>query len=64
MRRIPDNLIGPFKALLAARDELRKAFPELSFALDGNLVGHIGEANSYFRVQVEEITRRIENTRF
>ena len=44
MRPIPANLSGPLKKLMAARDELRQAFSELSFARDGNLVGHIGEA--------------------
>jgi uncharacterized protein DUF6998 len=37
--------IGPIiKRLYGARDELRKAFPELPFPLDGKLVGDIGEA--------------------
>jgi hypothetical protein len=37
--------IGPIiRKLYAARNQLRKAFPKLSFTLDGNLVGDIGEA--------------------
>ena len=55
MRPIPDNLSGPFKKLLSARDELRGAFPELSFALDGNLVGHIGEAIAISEFKLEKL---------
>jgi hypothetical protein len=54
-RPLPDSLRGPFKKLLAARDELRKAFPELSFALDGNLVGHIGEAIAISEFKLERL---------
>ncbi len=44
MRKFPPKIGEILKKLRSARDELKKAFPELRFALDGNLVGDIGEA--------------------
>ena len=44
MKPAPRN-IGPFvQELYHARNKLRQAFPELSFTLDGKLIGDIGEA--------------------
>jgi hypothetical protein len=47
MKRIPRNLGAVIKALYAARNKLRKAFPNLSFTLDGNLVGDIDKARAH-----------------
>lgn len=44
MRPFPKEIEPAIKKLRLARDELKRAFPELRFALDGNLVGDIGEA--------------------
>jgi hypothetical protein len=44
MKQTPRNIGAAIKDLYAARNKLRRAFPELSFTLDGNLVGDIGEA--------------------
>jgi len=44
MKPFPRKIGQILKKLQSARDELRSEFPELRFALDGNLVGDIGEA--------------------
>jgi hypothetical protein len=44
MKQTPRNIGAAIKDIYAARNKLRMAFPELSFTLDGNLVGDIGEA--------------------
>lgn len=44
MRPFPEKIEQALKKLRCARDELKRAYPDLRFALDGNLVGDIGEA--------------------
>src|SRR5436853_97198 len=44
MKPFPRRIGNALKKLRSARDDLRTMFPELRFALDGNLVGDIGEA--------------------
>ena len=44
MNAVPRGIGDIIKRLYAARNELRQAFPGLSFTLDGKLVGDIGEA--------------------
>lgn len=44
MNRSTRQLQPILRRLYEARDELRKLHPDLKFALDGNLVGDIGEA--------------------
>jgi hypothetical protein len=44
MKQTPKNIGAVIKDLYTARNKLRRAFPDLSFTLDGNLVGDIGEA--------------------
>lgn len=44
MKKTPRNIGDTIKRLYAARNELRKAFSELPFTLDGRLIGDIGEA--------------------
>jgi hypothetical protein len=44
MKRSTQSLVPIIKSLYQARSELRKLFPELSFTLDGKLIGDIGEA--------------------
>lgn len=44
MKPFPCKIGEVLKKLRSARDELRAEFPDLRFALDGNLIGDIGEA--------------------
>jgi hypothetical protein len=44
MKPAPRNIGPVVKELYAARNKLRAVFQELSFTLDGNLIGDIGEA--------------------
>ena len=44
MNKAPRNIGKTIRKLYAARNELQNVFPDLSFTLDGNLIGDIGEA--------------------
>jgi hypothetical protein len=44
MKQTPRNIGAAIKDLYKARNRLRKAFRDLPFTLDGNLIGDIGEA--------------------
>ena len=44
MKPTPRNIGVVIRKLYAARNKLREAFPRLSFTLDGNLIGDIGES--------------------
>ncbi len=44
MKKIPIKLRKPLVKLYKARNELKDAFKDFSFTLDGKLIGDIGEA--------------------
>jgi hypothetical protein len=44
MKETPRDIGDSIRRLYIARNELRNAFPELAFTLDGKLIGDIGEA--------------------
>lgn len=44
MKEPPRKIAASIRKLYSARNELRRAFPNLPFTLDGKLVGDIGEA--------------------
>ena len=60
MKETPRKIGAAIKRLYAARNELRNAFPELPFTLDGKLVGDIGEAIAIGDFQFKKLP---ENTK-
>lgn len=54
--RAPEPIPSVIQCLYAQQDILRKAFPNHSFALDGNLIGDIGEAIAQNLFGLEKLT--------
>lgn len=55
MKPFPKKIGEILKKLRSARDELRAAFPQMPFSLDGNLVGDIGEAIAISDLGLEKL---------